>query len=152
MTREEAIEMLNYIKRIGNGEGPYKNDAQSIALDMAISALSADKWIPVSKELPKNSENELKPTRVLYCTKTGVISDCMYWNGFNRSAGDDGEFEFEDVVAWMPLPEPYNAESKDPNDLTHIFDGVTEIPKDAFKGWYTDELLEKIRAESEDKE
>lgn len=40
---------------------------------------------------------------------------------------------------------------KDPDDLTHIFDGVTEIPKDAFKGWYTEKLLEQIRAESEDK-
>ena len=39
MTREEAIEMLNYIKQIGDGESSYKNDAQSIALDMAISAL-----------------------------------------------------------------------------------------------------------------
>lgn len=43
-----------------------------------------------------------------------------------------------------------NAESKDPNDLTHMFDGVTEIPKGAFKGWTTEELLEQIKAESED--
>lgn len=39
MTREKAIKALNYIKETGNGESPYKNDAQSIALDMAISAL-----------------------------------------------------------------------------------------------------------------
>ena len=39
----------------------------------------------------------------------------------------------------------------DPNDLTHIFDGVTEIPKDAFKGWTTEALLEKIGKEREDK-
>lgn len=103
MTKEEAISKLKGFDLIGSNE-----DIEfQYALDMAISALSADKWIPVSKELPKNSENELKPTRVLYCSKTGVIGDCMYWNGFNRSAGDDGEFEFEDVVAWMPLPEPY---------------------------------------------
>lgn len=42
------------------------------------------------------------------------------------------------------------AESIDPNDMTHMFDGVTEIPKDAFKGWTTEELLEKIRAEREE--
>lgn len=42
MTREKAIKALNYIKETGNGESPYKNDAQSIALDMAISALSTD--------------------------------------------------------------------------------------------------------------
>lgn len=43
-----------------------------------------------------------------------------------------------------------NAESKDPNDLTHMFDGVTEIPKDAFKGWTTEKLLEQIRKENND--
>lgn len=43
-----------------------------------------------------------------------------------------------------------NAESIVPNDLTHIFDGVTEIPKDAFKGWYTEKMLEQTRAESEE--
>lgn len=40
MTREEAIKMLEYIKHIGNGESEYKNDAQAIAIDMAIKALS----------------------------------------------------------------------------------------------------------------
>lgn len=39
MTREEAIKMLEYIKHIGNGESEYKNDAQAIAIDMAIQAL-----------------------------------------------------------------------------------------------------------------
>lgn len=39
MTREEAIKMLDYIKRVGNGESEYKNDAQAIAIDMAIKAL-----------------------------------------------------------------------------------------------------------------
>ena len=44
------------------------------------------------------------------------------------------------------------AESKDSNDLTHMFDGVTEIPKDVFKGWATEELLGQTRAEREGKE
>lgn len=39
MTREEAIKMLEYIRHVGNGESEYKNDAQAIALDMAIKAL-----------------------------------------------------------------------------------------------------------------
>ena len=39
MTREKAIQMLEYIRYTGNGESDYKNDAQSIALDMAIKAL-----------------------------------------------------------------------------------------------------------------
>ena len=39
MTREEAIKTLEYIKYVGNGETEYKNDAQAIAIDMAIKAL-----------------------------------------------------------------------------------------------------------------
>lgn len=41
MTTEEAIKMLEYIKHVGNGESEYKNDAQAIAIDMAIKALEA---------------------------------------------------------------------------------------------------------------
>jgi len=37
------------------------------------------------------------------------------------------------------------SENFDPNDMTHIFDGVTKISKDAFKGWTTEELLEQVR-------
>lgn len=36
-------------------------------------------------------------------------------------------------------------ENIDSNVITHIFDGVTEIPKDPFKGWNTNELLERIK-------
>ena len=50
MTREEAIEMLNYIKQIGDGESSYKNDAQSIAIDMAISALTGNKGDLISRQ------------------------------------------------------------------------------------------------------
>ena len=39
MTGEKAIKMLEYIKRTGNGESEYQNDAQAIAIDMAIKAL-----------------------------------------------------------------------------------------------------------------
>lgn len=47
MTNEETIEMLEYIKHVGNGESEYKNDAQAIAIDMAIKALS-EPTIPLS--------------------------------------------------------------------------------------------------------
>ena len=39
MTSEKAIKMLEYIKDTGNGESEYKNNAQGIALDMAINIL-----------------------------------------------------------------------------------------------------------------
>lgn len=42
MTKEEAIEILKYIKHVGNGESEYVGCAQEIALDMAIKALEQE--------------------------------------------------------------------------------------------------------------
>lgn len=39
MTKEKAIEILKYIKHVGNGESEYVGCAQEIALDMAMKAL-----------------------------------------------------------------------------------------------------------------
>lgn len=42
MDNKKAIEMLEYIRHTGNGESEYKNNAQGIAIDMAIEALKYD--------------------------------------------------------------------------------------------------------------
>ena len=39
MTESKAIELLEYIREIGNGEVPYVGCAQNIAIEMAINAL-----------------------------------------------------------------------------------------------------------------
>ena len=52
MTENEAIELLEYIRKTGNGETPYVGCAQSIAIEMAINALEEriakkhDKYVP----------------------------------------------------------------------------------------------------------
>ena len=51
----------------------------------------------------------------------------------------------------LPEGEKGKAESIDPNDMTRMFEGLTEIPKDALKGWAKERPLKQIRAESEDK-
>lgn len=76
--------------------------AEVVWLKLMVNA----KWIPCKERLPEKD----RFCRVLYCGSTGVIGECMYWNGFNRSPNDDGSYEFKDVVAWMPLPEPYRSD------------------------------------------
>ena len=49
MTNEKAIKMLEYIKLVGNGESEYKNDAQAIAIDMAIKALEQQPTRPTAR-------------------------------------------------------------------------------------------------------
>ena len=61
-------------------------------------------WIPTSKKLPEGGHN------VLFCDKAGNVGEGCYnkelneWVQFRwRVSGIKGE----EVVAWMPMPEPY---------------------------------------------
>lgn len=56
-------------------------------------------WIPCGEKLPE-------PTQEVLVTE---INGCVYTSRIVH-----GEFEYGgNVIAWMPLPEPYNGERKD---------------------------------------
>ena len=105
MTREEAIKMLRGMKAENlNLANLYTKDRYN-ALDMAIKALEQEpsssenpnKWIPVSERLPE------KDDLYLICFDDGEY-DLVYFS--------KGAFSYSGVIAWMPLPEPYKAESE----------------------------------------
>lgn len=54
------------------------------------------RWIPVSKRLP-----EEEGLYLVYTEEQPFV--CSF---------EDGEFFIDEVLAWMPLPEPYKAESE----------------------------------------
>ena len=93
MTIDEALEILDTIPTIGE---------QVDALEMAIEALRSsekpNKWIPVSERLPEETG--------YYLTTT------MYHKVFCDFWEEDHFYRTEEVIAWMPLPEPYKAESE----------------------------------------
>ena len=93
MKREEAI------KAIEDNRPRSGYIILNEALDMAITALQNQPvWIPVSEILPE------KGAQVLCCNKYGsVFTSCI-------TAKIKKSFYFGkhyDVIAWMPLPEPY---------------------------------------------
>lgn len=92
-----AIDALNeYFSRIGKlKRRGLSNAEKAISLDTvgAIKSLpSAQRWIPVTKRLPENDDECLT-----------ILEDGLYY----VQAYSDGEWYYDDVVAWMPLPEPY---------------------------------------------
>lgn len=63
-------------------------------------------WIPCSKELPRESENVL--IQFVWSNEHYDIGHLYYDNvGRLRWYGWLGGYDLDDVVAWMPLPEPY---------------------------------------------
>jgi len=135
MTREEAIIHLENMHMKYDEFYHNLNCADQLliergneALDMAIKALEQEpKWIPVSERLPE------KHGDYLITIENGDVFNCYFnpdycYDGYDNGAftytqeyfdhenmGSLGaeEFVFDGVVAWMPLPEPYKAESEE---------------------------------------
>lgn len=71
---------------------------------------SADKWIPCSERLP--SENDYIGDLVIWCTDRSIVGVGWYYESTESWATIDDTFSpiLGEVVAWMPLPEPYKGE------------------------------------------
>ena len=99
------------------------------ALDMAIKALEQEpRWIPVSERLPNDRDWYLgifKEPDTGWINPMPFICDYVgsetkattkeYWilRGFTDSDERTDYYFNLECVAWMPLPEPYKAESED---------------------------------------
>ena len=74
MTEDKAIELLEYIREIGNGEVPYVGCAQNIAIEMAINALE--------KQMPKKLINTCQYVSGCCPNCKKYISDWLEYNEF----------------------------------------------------------------------
>lgn len=69
-------------------------------------------WIPVTERLPEMPDPWWHKQDYLVCTKEGVLLMLGWYDGWNcHGEGNGGivnrEHEMHEIVAWMPLPEPY---------------------------------------------
>lgn len=79
------------------------------------AAQTERKWIPCSERLPE--DNDYKPFSyyedgaVLICAKSGSIGFGWYYESTKSWANEDDRGV--DVIAWTPLPEPYEEGEQD---------------------------------------
>ena len=110
----EELEEEHPYKEYGNPETyhPY-NEAWTDCIDRTISIIEnfrkEGEWILVSERLPKEYVDVLCCNAYTEIMIGEILKDKASNTGF--SADGDGGFIF-DVVAWMPLPEPYKGEEE----------------------------------------
>ena len=80
-------------------------------------ALEQTRWIPVSEKLPEKNMPCLVSVGKLCFTEIAIYSDLM--GTIDHKIFYQGDYGHENfvnitqyVIAWMPLPEPYKAESE----------------------------------------
>ena len=124
MTREEQIDWLCRLKAdLNNGVifTPWNKEFTE-----ALTGILEQKseWIPVSERLPDNQKRclvtfEAKYTDIMcyaqdlyrvdeydFCDQKGKAGWYVYDSEY-------GYYSRDDVIAWMPLPQPYRSESED---------------------------------------
>lgn len=113
MTREEQLDWLCrlrseiYVYMPKEWLIPMNN-----ALDMAIKALEQEsRWIPISERLPEEhicDDGFHEPSKsVLVQMKSGEMHTAQYWSRYDERWLDLNYPTTDEVIAWMPLPEPY---------------------------------------------
>lgn len=75
--------------------------------------IEPERWIPVTERLPEDVEiGEEYPT-VIFCTKDATYSGFYeHYMGGKWWCGDE-DYTVDEVIAWMPLPEPYRGDQND---------------------------------------
>ena len=101
MTNKKAIELLDSIIPNPDVKIAIQTELYMQAIDLAIKALEAQGWIPVSERLPDKMGSYIT---TINCGKYGFATGQRYF--FNDEIG----WNDKDVIAWMPLPEPYKKE------------------------------------------
>ncbi len=140
MTHDEMIDVL---KGLVFGTFDRTTAKEREALDMAISILSApsanvisiDQANAMIKSYVSHYEGNEELRENIEKAKAEIVALPKTYPFVNHI---DTYVKEDDVLHILDNIGKAESDDIDPNDISHIFDGVTEIPKDAFKGWYTD--------------
>ena len=108
--KDRLIQLKNEVENTGNGAYFSKNNISKI-VELLLADLEQDEkengWIPVSERLP-----EIKNYAECYLVTDGRFCWMAYWTPEKEWILADctnckNKIDWTDVVAWMPIPEPY---------------------------------------------
>lgn len=104
ISRAELFNRLATVKDMG----------EAFAVIQGMPTVNAERWIPCSERLP-----EKKRKTYWVCTDTEYQCECRWTNNrFGLGESDNWGWSYFDtpqyteVIAWMPLPEPYKGEQE----------------------------------------
>ena len=102
MTPQEAINHGKEQLEIFGGE-------HKEFIELAVKALEQTRWIPCSERLPEEDGDYLMTTKWIgsYSGDVYIETHVAYYRKKSK------EWDCVDIIAWMPLPQPYKAESED---------------------------------------
>lgn len=117
-----TVDMFLFEPSTGEKYTEPRNDMDKTTIDAckgAIELLEQTRWIPVSERLPE-TDGVYTVTRRLFDnqidTEPYYMVDACYFDGSNTWHNDNrinhGRHLLEDIIAWMPRPEPYKPESE----------------------------------------
>lgn len=112
MNNQEAIKILKmhrYEMGLPDQGSTWKANADTIACDVAISALEAqqaDIWVPLWKKMPDNY------SEVYVTTQIGEVYHLFYSNNQFQFGNYSSDLICHSTIAWMPfyIPEPWKEE------------------------------------------
>lgn len=116
-TLKEAIKRLKeVIKEVRSTIQPFLYDNE--AKDYILKALEQPKWIPVSERLPESAGVYIISRWFSDGCESMILTDACYFDGTSTWHNDNRinhsrDYVDEKIIAWMPLPEPYKAESEE---------------------------------------
>ena len=119
-TTKEAIENLKKLKSFHNGSYGSSIRIAIEALEKQATSDYISEWIPVSERLPNiNGIVLVQRGKYAECKGKPIIDIAKFTNRktgfFEREKGFyqawySMPFKYDDVIAWMPCPEPYKGE------------------------------------------
>lgn len=110
MTNEEAIKIFkSELDWAEQNRYPYISENKVKAIKLAIKALEQPRWIPVSERLPEDRQRCIVTVQGDSKTFIDIVTYYAEEHSFLY-------YEECNVLAWMPLPEPYR---EGDNDAEH---------------------------------